>query len=373
MSNAAPAIDGRAVPRARDDVAAVVLDGEAVIYAGGRVHLLDPVATLVWRCCDGSASVARIAADLAGAFATAPDTVLRDVTAVVEALDARDLLEPGAPAPPRRDPVELIVDPPGACAACAERPWPMRRTFRIGNRLLSVGTDLAHADAAIAGALRAHLVDMPTELATEPPFLAVELHGRDGAVGPQRLDLLLRGDAVAARSRHPDRIVDALAAHLASYGDLAALGLAAVNGVVVGRADRVMIVTEPRDPVRFRHALARAGVHVADQPVAFVDAVRGEVVVGAPGITLDRSSIDALGGETAGGEPAPLPWGRYRLDAFGVPTPASATAALLAFGPRAGDHRDEASTVDALCALLATIPVTDAVTPDAIDARLRGR
>jgi hypothetical protein len=40
----------------------VVLDGEAVIHRAGRVHALDPVATLVWRCCDGDASVDQIAA-----------------------------------------------------------------------------------------------------------------------------------------------------------------------------------------------------------------------------------------------------------------------------------------------------------------------
>ncbi|MGZ4801160.1 MAG: PqqD family peptide modification chaperone, partial [Acidimicrobiia bacterium] len=69
MTGAPVAVDGASVPQARPDVAVVTLDGEAVIHRRGQVHVLDPVATLVWRCADGEASVNEIAADLADAFA----------------------------------------------------------------------------------------------------------------------------------------------------------------------------------------------------------------------------------------------------------------------------------------------------------------
>ena len=363
-------------PRAAADVAAVVLDGEAVIHRAGRVHALDPVATLVWRCCDGTASVADIAADLAVGFEADAATVRRDVEATVGELDRLGLLAPDAPrAGPAGLTLELLVDPPGSCAGCAERTWAHRRAMTVDGRLLAIGTNDPRADAAIAGALATHLFPEPPVLAAEPPFFAVELHERRAGAGLQRLDLLLRRDRVAARSRRADRVLRALVAHVASYCDLTARGLAALRGTVVGRDGRVLVVPEVVDPVKFRRELADLGVAVADQPVVFVDPSTREVVVGAPGLDVDSAAIDALAPDAPdddGAEPAPLAWGRYALAGFGVAT-ATPAAALLAFGPDADDHRDHDATLGALCSLVTDLPVTDAVTPDAIAAQLRAR
>ena len=191
--------------------------------------------------------------------------------------------------------------------------------------------------------------------------------------GPQPLSLLHRGDAVVARSRQPGDVLRALLGHLASFGDLGALGLAAVNGIAVGRGDRAMIVSEPDDPIRYRHALARHGVLVADLPVAIVDRATGEMVVGAPGLNVDHSAIDALGETTAiepGAAPEPLPWGRYRVVAMGVTEPPSGAAALLRLGPVRGDHRDHDAMLAALLSLIDAVPVVETVDPDAIGAFL---
>ncbi len=368
---------GSTTPRARDDVAIVVIGGEAVIHWHGRVHVLDPVATLVWQCCDGRVTVDGIAVELAGTFALPPDQVRNDVRGAVEQLATLDLLvdpAPGGDEPVPADAPELIADPPGTCASCGERTWARQRTFRIGSRVIAVGTDDERADAAIAGALATHLVD-PSSVHSpvhtgEPPFFAVELHRRGPGGGPQPLDLLYRGDTVAARSRRPDRIMQALVANLASYGDLDAVGLATVNGLVVGRGDRAVIVEPPPDSVRFRHALARRGLLMADLRVAMVDPGRREVVVGAPGLDVDLAPIDALATGPVEGEPAPLPWGRYRLVAIGVSPPPTPSSALLALGPEAGDHRDHESTIAALVELVDAVPVTGSVEPAAIDALL---
>jgi PqqD family protein of HPr-rel-A system len=365
-------------PRAATDATAVVLDGEAVIHRSGEVHTLDPVATLVWRCCDGSASVAEIAADLASGFDADAATVERDVAATISELDRLGLLAPdGAdgPEPAAGAPVELLVDPPGSCAACAERTWAHRRALYVGGRLLAVATNDVRADTAIEAALAGHLLPEPDVLAAEPPFLAVELHSRAPGPGRQRLDLVVRRDAAVARSRRPDRILRALVAHVASYGDLTGLGLAALRGTVVGRGGRVLLVPEVEEPVRFRRELAALGIAAADQPVALVDPTAREVVVGAPGVEVDLSAFAALAPEpsAAADEPAPLAWGRYALAGLGVHAPASTAAALLAFGPDADDRRDHAATIAALVALLADVPVVDAVTPDAIAAHLRDR
>jgi hypothetical protein len=348
-----------------------VLDGEAVIHRNGRVHVLDPVATLVWQCCDGAATVDQIAAELAAVFATPAATVARDVTDAIEHLAVLDLVRAATDEPePAGETLELLVDPPGSCASCADRVWTRRRTFRVGPHLISVGTDCKQADTAIATALAAHLVTTPPALLAQPPFFAVELHDRGSGRGPQPLDLLHRGDTVVARSRRPDRIARALMSQLASYGDLRAAGLAVVNGLVVTLGDRAMIVTAPRDAIRFRHALADEGVLVSDLPVALFDPSRGEVVVGAPGLQVDPEPIEILAGEPVEHEPEPPRWGRYRVTAVAVPAPASPAAALLAFGPEIGDHRDHDTTLDALLALLDSVPVTDAVEPDAIAAFL---
>ncbi|MGZ4734706.1 MAG: PqqD family protein [Acidimicrobiia bacterium] len=375
MTGAPVAVDGASVPQARPDVAVVTLDGEAVIHRRGQVHVLDPVATLVWRCADGEASVNEIAADLADAFAASPESVLRDVGHAVERLTALDLLaDAGADAgvdsdsdsAPRDD---LLVDPPGSCPSCVERHWAFRRSYRTGTRVASVAANNERADAVVRAVFAAQLVDTPPELATEPPFFAVELHEHESG-GLQRLDLLHRGDTIVARSRRPDRVVRALAGHLASYGDLGALGLAAVNGLVVGRGERAMVVAHPADPLRFRRALARHGVLVADMPVALVDPSTGDVVVGAPGLDVDLSPIEALALQSSGLEADPLPWGRARVVAIGVPAPASPAAALLALGPAEGDHGDHDGTLRALLALFDAVPVTDAADPEAISAEL---
>lgn len=362
------AVDATARPRARADVAAVTLDGETVIHDHGRIHVLDPVATLVWRCADGDATVDEIAADLASAFPAAPESVRRDVAGAIGTLTELGLMEDDDPAPAVPiDGFERLMDPPGSCVSCAERTWALRQGYRVGHRVAVVGTNSARADAVMRAALANHVVDLAaTADDAEPPFFAVDVHDDPPAAFPHRLQLLHRGDTIAARSRRPDRIVRALVGHLASYGDLGALGLAAVNGLVVGRGDRAWIVSEPRDPLRFRRALAARGVLVADVPVALVDPATGEVVVGAPGLDVDVAAIDALAPESAGSEPDPLPWGRYRVAALGVDGTPSPTAALLALGPIAGDHRDHDETFGALLALLDAVPVRDAVDPDGI-------
>jgi hypothetical protein len=385
MNGPLVAVDGTSIPRARADVASVTLNGEAVIHRAGQVHVLDPVATLVWRCCDGDASVDEIARELAEVFAVPAETVHRDVAAVVSELESLGLLaEPADEANPpeaaRTEPVpDLLVDPPGSCASCADKQWRMRSTYRIGSRLVTVGTDRAPADAAMRQALAAHLAVAPAGTESTPPLLAVTWSEpvRDATGGdPQPLHLLQRGDTLVARSRRPADVVRALAGHLATYGDLAALGLATVGGVVVGAGDQAVIVPEPEDPIRFRRSLARHGVRVADLPVAIVDPVRGEAVVGAPGLTVDLGAIDGPARDRElleSAHPADaLPWGRYRVVAMAVPAPATRAGALLAFGPRRDEHRDQDATFAALLALLDLVPVVEAVEPDAVAAWLAG-
>ncbi|HEX2046725.1 MAG TPA: PqqD family protein [Acidimicrobiales bacterium] len=123
----AGSIDGSFVPR-RSAVASVELDGETVL-AGGRTrayYRLDPVASLVWSCFDGSGTADEIARDLAAELQAPADVVRDDVVALTRTLGGLCFLDgvmcaeaetpvvhpvtlAGGPAPsgPRR-----VVEPP---------------------------------------------------------------------------------------------------------------------------------------------------------------------------------------------------------------------------------------------------------------------
>jgi PqqD family protein of HPr-rel-A system len=79
-------------------VATVELDGEAVLFdeTSGSLHLLDPVATVIWNRLDGGATVDALAADLSEVFAADRHRVRDDLVTFVRELDHQHLLE-GAP------------------------------------------------------------------------------------------------------------------------------------------------------------------------------------------------------------------------------------------------------------------------------------
>jgi PqqD family protein of HPr-rel-A system len=60
----------RVKPRARADLTVEELDGEAVIFdeENGSFHHLNSTATVVFRLCDGTATMPQLAEDLADAF-----------------------------------------------------------------------------------------------------------------------------------------------------------------------------------------------------------------------------------------------------------------------------------------------------------------
>lgn len=74
------------MPKVRDDLAVVELDGEAVVFdeVSCDLHYLNPTATLVFGLCDGSGTVDELAADIAAAYGADEDQVRGDVRAVVE-------------------------------------------------------------------------------------------------------------------------------------------------------------------------------------------------------------------------------------------------------------------------------------------------
>lgn len=87
------AVGPNAVLRSRR-IAFVEVDDEVVLYDDDtrRLHRLNWAAATVWRCLDGTDTLAQIAADIAEAYAADPDIVLADVERLACELVAEGLL-----------------------------------------------------------------------------------------------------------------------------------------------------------------------------------------------------------------------------------------------------------------------------------------
>ena len=88
-------IDPSTLVVARSDVASVELDGEIVLYDDGRrrLHRLNPTASTLWQCLDGSATLGEIAADMAEAYDVELTEVLPEVLSLTRSFAAEGLLE----------------------------------------------------------------------------------------------------------------------------------------------------------------------------------------------------------------------------------------------------------------------------------------
>ena len=82
-------------PLAREDLAVVEIDGEAVIYdeATGDLHHLNPTATIVFALCDGTGTIPELAADLGAAYGVPSDEVEQQLRTVLRTFRRQGLLE----------------------------------------------------------------------------------------------------------------------------------------------------------------------------------------------------------------------------------------------------------------------------------------
>jgi PqqD family protein of HPr-rel-A system len=82
-------------PRSRTDLTVIELDGEAVIYddRNEQLHHLNPTATLVFKLCDGTATMKQTATELASAFSAPPDVIEQQVRKQIGRLRRYGLLE----------------------------------------------------------------------------------------------------------------------------------------------------------------------------------------------------------------------------------------------------------------------------------------
>ena len=82
-------------PKVRDDLAAVELDGEAVVYdeSNGSLHHLNPTATIVFSFCDGSSTVKEMSAEISEAFGAESTQIEREVRKLLRSFKESGLLD----------------------------------------------------------------------------------------------------------------------------------------------------------------------------------------------------------------------------------------------------------------------------------------
>jgi hypothetical protein len=81
-------------PQRRSDLLCRIIEGEAVILNRevGVLHRLNPTASFIWECCDGSSRVDDIVARLASAYEVDLTTCQKDVSETLLKLESLDLL-----------------------------------------------------------------------------------------------------------------------------------------------------------------------------------------------------------------------------------------------------------------------------------------
>ena len=81
-------------PQRRLDLLCRTIEGEAVILndQAGTLHRLNPTASVIWDCCDGTSSVDDIVARLASAYDVDLRTCQKDVSEIILKLESLNLL-----------------------------------------------------------------------------------------------------------------------------------------------------------------------------------------------------------------------------------------------------------------------------------------
>lgn len=82
-------------PRIREGLTVVELDGEAVVYVEEttELHHLNQTATIVFGLCDGTSTMAEMAADISAVFEVPVHEVEPEVRALIRRFRKVDLLE----------------------------------------------------------------------------------------------------------------------------------------------------------------------------------------------------------------------------------------------------------------------------------------
>ena len=347
-------------------------DGEAVLVLGGELHLLNPVAALVWQCCDGESSALEIAEELAEVFGVEVQSISADIEkAIREFKDAGLLASGGVERGTEKNLPHVLTAYDLDCESCMEAgPRAFRTVLEVGQHLIVLGFDTQDACVAVEAAFSSYVVvpsDVPASAQDARSAFSITLATSEvDTRGIKALHLLYRGGEVVVSGRNASRALNALAPFLAFHGDLSSAGVVPIPGLVVAKAG-----TNPGEPVMLLQAtsrlsgraqrLARAGIMVADSPAIWLDPVTHEIVIGAPGVSFDSSFLWSLAEASPGLGPdiSMLAPGRYPVHAVSARGAHDPLSALLAFAPPSEGWPLAESALEALDALLDRVEIID--------------
>ncbi len=310
---------------ARPEVVSVEIDGEVILYDDSRkkLHRLNPTASALWQCLDGSGTLAEVARDIADVYHADPDQVLADVVETARLLGAQGLLvgvgDPSGEEVVGGDGDSAPLEDPGA-PFVAELPRPCmdssftlgdagRFTVRAGSHLLG----LRASTPELADAARAVIGPSILDGTNAPPNVSLTAtRARTG----RPLIFCYRSGRLLARVRGTRRAVQAAIALLSSYAPRGPESLPRVAAMVAVRDGTAALLCPEswRIADRLLPRLRGAGWEVADVPWADIDPQSGEVVVSGPAFVVDDTALSRLPADPLDGSP-PAP-GRYPVIAW---------------------------------------------------------
>ncbi len=352
---------------------AVTVSDHVVVYRDGAVHVLNPIAALIWRSCDAPVPVSTLANELAASFAVDHAAVLADVVATVGDLVGSGLVErvrandDGPSSPESAIP---ILTPLAACSGCGEGPsYDCHVTVDLGDVGVSIGADTEVAEA-LAAALGSRVLSRETAPVGRASYGIVIPSGARGRA-PVALARLHRGPDVLLTSRDPRRVLRAALAQIVTHRAGAADLL--LEGIVVGRDGQAVVVPLPANRVAFERAAAEFGLGVSDASMAMVQLQPPQITVGAPGLDVDFGPLEGLGASRRHlTEPARLlPWGSHDLVAVAVNGAPNAASVIGELGPRLGSNPAGGTPVAPLLVLCELVRVAHGPGPAEIDRLLR--
>jgi hypothetical protein len=311
------AIDAAFTATARGDVVAVDVEGEIVLYddARGVLHRLNPTASALWQCLDGTGTLGEIAADMADVFQVDGDRVLADVLMAAREFGEQGLLL-GVGEPPEAEENRSEEGDQGPFVA--EAPSCMDSSFTLGEaglltvkagpHLLGLRVSTPELAAAARAVLKRGLV---VDLAAPPNVSIKETKARAG----RPLFYCYRSGWLVTRARSLRRAMEAAVALLSSYGECPE-GLCRIGALVAVRADVAALLCPDCQWVAegLQPRLRAAGWQLADSRTADLDQETGQVVIPSPLVTVDGTALAVLPGEKSDGQP-PTP-GSYPVRAW---------------------------------------------------------
>lgn len=308
---------------ARPDVTEVEVDGEIVLYDDRAkvMHRLSPTAAQVWRCLDGSGTLAEVAADLADVYQVDPGQVLTDVVSTARQFGSAGLLvEVGdrtktEDSAVSSDPTEGEDAPgpfiPEISTSCMDSSFPLGEagslTVKAGPYLLGVRLS-THELVEMA---RAVLAPSLVEGVVAPPNVSVKMTLAEAG---RPLLYCYRSTLLVTRARSPKRALEAAISLLSSCVPSGTSGIRLPALAAVRSGQVALFCPESRMVAsRLVPRLRAAGWDALDPPAVDLDP-EGCVVIPSFAMPLDSTALAGLPASPFDGT-RPVP-GRYPVAAW---------------------------------------------------------